>query len=56
MALDAVEELPDLDVIETKKKFSKNYISTRLDLNIVFDKRKSMIAKFVAEIHRRVKI
>jgi hypothetical protein len=51
---EAIEELPELDIVETTKKFSKNFHKGRLDLNVVYNKRKSMIANFISAINKKV--
>ena len=54
LALEKVQEMPDLDIAVTKKKYSQNFHAGRLDLNVVYDKRKKMIAHLIAGIIKMV--
>ena len=50
MASDAVSEIPELNELETVKQLSQNYHPARLDLNVIYNKRKHMKARFIEGI------
>jgi hypothetical protein len=54
MASDAVSEIPGLNELETVKKISENFHDGRLDLNIIYNKRKHMKARFIEGIQKMV--